>query len=112
MLSNYFLELLSNEQSQGKIYLSEDAIFKLLAYYFPGNIRELENILQKALALAEGNPIHAEDLSSLNPQIENKVPVATLKAGQKGTQEKLEQGEDFSLEKHLEGIEKALEETR
>lgn len=25
--------------------------------------------------------------------------------------EKLEQGEDFSLEKHLEGIEKALEET-
>jgi two-component system response regulator PilR (NtrC family) len=112
LLSNYFLDLLSNEQSQGKIYLSEDAICKLQAYYFSGNVRELENILQKTLALAEGNPTHAEDLSSLNPQIENKVPVATLEARQKGTQEKLEQGEDFSLEKHLEGIEKALEEIR
>ena len=117
LLANYFLELLDNEQSQGKISLSEDAINKLQAYDFPGNIRELENILQRALALAEGNLIHAEDLPPLNPQIENKVPAATLEAGQIETQEKLEQGEDFSLEKHLEGIEKAaiekaLEETR
>jgi two-component system, NtrC family, response regulator PilR len=112
LLANHFLDVLANEHSKEKVSLNEEAISKLQAYDFPGNVRELENILQRSLALAEGNIIRAEDLPPLKPQIINESPSATLEA-----QEKIASGEEFSLEKHLEeiekaAIEKALEETR
>ena len=112
LLANHFLELLANEQTQGKVTLNEEAINKLQAYDFPGNVRELENILQRSLALAEDNLIRAEDLPPLTPQIIDESPSATIEA-----QELIASGGEFSLEKHLEkiekaAIEKALEETR
>ena len=42
--------------------LSFGAMKALQAYSFPGNVRELENILERALALASGDEIRAEDL--------------------------------------------------
>lgn len=47
--------------------LTEKAIKALQAYAFPGNVRELENILERALALALGDEIDLEDLH-LEPQ--------------------------------------------
>lgn len=43
--------------------LSESALKALTHYGFPGNVRELENILERALALYEGDSIDAEALS-------------------------------------------------
>ncbi|BCU06789.1 sigma-54-dependent transcriptional regulator [Allochromatium tepidum] len=42
--------------------LSEEAIAALVRYAFPGNVRELENILERAVALCEGERIEVEDL--------------------------------------------------
>ncbi|MBS0200392.1 MAG: sigma-54-dependent Fis family transcriptional regulator [Proteobacteria bacterium] len=42
--------------------LSDDAIATLRAYPFPGNVRELENTLERAMTLADGELIHASDL--------------------------------------------------
>ncbi len=42
--------------------LSADAIDMLVRYPFPGNVRELENILERAITLCEGNTIKPADL--------------------------------------------------
>jgi two-component system response regulator PilR (NtrC family) len=42
--------------------LADDARAALAAYPFPGNVRELENLLERAAALAEGPSVHAADL--------------------------------------------------
>jgi len=42
--------------------LSKDAQKKLNAYHFPGNVRELENLLERAIALSDGEEIQADDL--------------------------------------------------
>jgi len=95
-----------------KAGISDDALALLQEYDFPGNVRELENILQRALALAEDNVIKAHDLPSLKNRSE-EAPVDPVQE----TRDQIALEDDFSLEKHLEkiekaAIEKALEETR
>ncbi len=43
--------------------ISPAALALLKQYYFPGNVRELENILERALALYDGDNIKAEDIN-------------------------------------------------
>jgi DNA-binding NtrC family response regulator len=60
-LANYFLEIKSPVRSPKK--LSPDAEEMLLRYNFPGNIRELEHIIERAIIFSEGELIMPEDLN-------------------------------------------------
>ena len=62
-LSDVILRRLSAAQDRRVPGLSTDAEEALRDYPFPGNVRELENILERALALADGETIRADDLS-------------------------------------------------
>ncbi|MDA0224948.1 MAG: sigma-54 dependent transcriptional regulator [Proteobacteria bacterium] len=53
--------------------LSGDALEELARYDFPGNVRELENILERALALSSGGAIQPEDLR-LRPALGEEPP--------------------------------------
>jgi len=61
-LAHTVLARLAREQHVAMPKLSEAALAALSGYSFPGNVRELENILERALALAEGERICVEDL--------------------------------------------------
>ena len=62
LLTRYVLEKLSQEAGIKTPDLSEEARAALNDYYFPGNIRELENIMQRAMTLCDGDMISAENL--------------------------------------------------
>ncbi|MFC1853953.1 sigma 54-interacting transcriptional regulator, partial [candidate division CSSED10-310 bacterium] len=63
LLARYFLDLFIREipTLRGKV-LSEQAITALEQYHFPGNIRELKNIIERAAYRSEGQQIEVEDL--------------------------------------------------
>ncbi len=66
-LAEYFVELFSREMKRGKLKLSENAIQKLLQYSWPGNIRELQNCLERAVILCDGNRIEERYLLTSSP---------------------------------------------
>ena len=61
-LIKYFI--LKNKDAKGKdiVDLEPAALYALTKYSYPGNIRELENIIEHATVLAEGGVIRLEDL--------------------------------------------------
>jgi two-component system response regulator PilR (NtrC family) len=62
LLAGTFFARHSGTASGEKPRLSDDALSRLQGYDFPGNVRELENVLERALALASGHEIQAGDL--------------------------------------------------
>jgi len=63
LLADFFLKRYSQQFGLENKALSATAQKRLLEYGWPGNIRELENVIQKAILLSEGNRIGAEVLS-------------------------------------------------
>jgi two-component system response regulator PilR (NtrC family) len=100
-LTEYILAKLTGDNA---IALSKAALIALEQYRFPGNVRELENILERALALYDGKHIEVDDLN-LPVGVKN-LPDSSQYDPSLGT-----------LEDYLEDIEKtaimqALEENR
>ena len=54
--------LLVNYMLRGRKIISNDAVAKLLGYRFPGNVRELENIVETAVYTASGDLIHPDEI--------------------------------------------------
>lgn len=63
LLAQHILE--RNAKEGEKITISPRAMSKLRAYSWPGNIRELENVIKGASVFAEGNTIDTGDLPSM-----------------------------------------------
>ncbi|MBL1141650.1 MAG: sigma-54-dependent Fis family transcriptional regulator [Proteobacteria bacterium] len=72
LLVEHILQQVSDKSGEERKHLSEEALNKLQSYSFPGNVRELENILERALTLAESELIMPEDLLLNNKEAEHK----------------------------------------
>ena len=59
----HILDRLLGENAAQKPILTEEALLELQHYDFPGNVRELENILERALALHDNQCIDVKDLN-------------------------------------------------
>lgn len=62
LLSTAILQRLAPAMNRSVPQLSPEASRALEEYGFPGNVRELENILERAMALADGDVIQVDDL--------------------------------------------------
>jgi len=60
LLAEHLLEQIVRRLSSGPRKLSEQALKKLIAYDYPGNVRELENILERAVIFSAGGIIEPE----------------------------------------------------
>ena len=108
LLVEHILPQIGNKTGRETTKISKEAISKLQSYAYPGNVRELENILERTLALSEGDVITAEDLHL------NEVPGKSEhgKSGHAGSKT-----HSASLEHQLDDVERntildTLEETR
>lgn len=64
MLCRHFLDNFAKASGKPELGISDDAMDILMNYEFPGNIRELENIMERAVALSTGTQIEIKDLPS------------------------------------------------
>jgi two-component system response regulator PilR (NtrC family) len=101
-LASAILSRLARQAETQAPQMSQATVAALCAYNFPGNVRELENILERAIALTGGDEIHPEDLQ-LSPAVEADEPPAA--------------GNKWPLQDYLDRVEReaimeALERTR
>ena len=93
-LIEYFTEKYSKENNRKNLTLSKEAVDSLIKYNFQGNVRELENIIERAVVLCRSETITVNDLPNI---------VKGFKA-----EEEILQKESGSLIEQVEELEKKL----
>ncbi len=97
LLVEHFLQRFVREHGRPNLRIAPEAMAALVQYSFPGNVRELENAAERAVALAFGSTIELRDLP---PEI------AGRKASARPSMTLPDEG--LALEPYLEEIERAL----
>ena len=99
LLAERFLAEIGEQWSSGETpAISEAAMEALQRHHYTGNVRELINILQRAVTMCEGNVIQPDDLLLEHVEVHDSAPAA---AG-------ADKDEDESLDTYMEGIEKKM----
>ncbi|MCF8343918.1 MAG: sigma-54 dependent transcriptional regulator [Bacteroidales bacterium] len=62
LLAEYFLKVYSAKYGKQKLGISKDALKRLDAYHWPGNIRELQHVIERVVIMTEEDQIRAEHL--------------------------------------------------
>jgi DNA-binding NtrC family response regulator len=100
LLVQHFLQKLAAEQLPPRqVTMSQEAMRRLMSYSWPGNVRQLENVVERALAFSHGRS--QIDVPDLGPEIQN-LPAAA-DAGAPWFPD-----EGIDLERYIEGMELTL----
>ncbi|MBL6444901.1 sigma-54-dependent Fis family transcriptional regulator [Fulvivirga sp. 29W222] len=63
LLTDHFLEIYCKKYNKSKLYLPEGVIKRLQKYSWPGNIRELQHAIERAVIMSDGNELQSRDFS-------------------------------------------------
>ena len=96
LIAEHFLEKMRDELGRPQLRFAEETLKLMEAYRFPGNVRQLQNIVERAATLAESNLLGPESL----PSPLRGVPDVTVSTAD------LALGADFSIERHLDELER------
>lgn len=80
LLAEHFLDKYETEHNKRVRRISTPAIDMLMAYHFPGNVRELENAIERAVLVCDSNVIHGHHLPPTlqTAEVSNTVTAVTL----------------------------------
>ncbi len=95
MLATYFLGRVAEELGRPGLHFTEDTIALLKAYPFTGNVRQLQNIVERAATLSDSETLGPESLPPGVRGASDSVGAAQVQIG-----------EGFSLERHLDELER------
>jgi transcriptional regulator with GAF, ATPase, and Fis domain len=75
-LIDHFFNHFRQQHGRPNLTISNEALQRLLTFQWPGNVRQLRNVIDSAVVMAEGNAIELEDLGIIDSA---EHPVETLK---------------------------------
>ena len=81
LLIDHVLEKMSSSSNSKKAILTKEVIESLKTYHFPGNVRELENILERAATLCSNNVIDIADIQfseTIKTEMENDLALDSM----------------------------------
>jgi two-component system NtrC family response regulator len=70
LLAHHFKNKFCAQESRASLHFAPDALAAIEAYAWPGNVREMENCIKRAVIMADGNTIVADDLGLPDTDIE------------------------------------------
>ncbi|WP_439130385.1 sigma-54-dependent transcriptional regulator [Polaribacter sp.] len=62
LLTKHFVTIYEEKYNKGPFEINPDFLKKLKKHDFPGNVRELQYVLERAIIMADGNQLKSEDL--------------------------------------------------
>jgi DNA-binding NtrC family response regulator len=77
VLADFFLKKYTTKYNKPNLKINQQAQDKLLKYAWPGNIRELQHTIEKAVILSEGNLLKTEDFF-MRPVVQEKINESEL----------------------------------
>ncbi|MFT7623011.1 MAG: DNA-binding NtrC family response regulator [Myxococcota bacterium] len=113
ILARFFLKKAAKEENKGITGFASDALMLLTAYEYPGNVRELQNIIAHAVVVCDGDKVRARDLPhTLRGEDRRGVPVRRTPANFDALlEETIASPEQIPTMEHVEGrvIERAVD---
>jgi two-component system NtrC family response regulator len=79
LLAHAFVRRFAHEQNRSSMHLSDDAVRAIEAHPWPGNIRELENCVKRAVIMADGNQISLDEIGLAPPPAEQDTASLDLR---------------------------------
>ncbi|MDH4231245.1 MAG: sigma-54 dependent transcriptional regulator [Nitrospirota bacterium] len=89
VLARHFVEKYSRENNKKVLGITDEAMEILLNYSWPGNIRELRNVIERAVVLSAGQKIDVGELTERLKTAQSGKPVQTLKSKLEFYEEKI-----------------------
>jgi DNA-binding NtrC family response regulator len=85
LLVRHFLEEICRTMNRPVMPISREALRAIESYSWPGNVREMENVIERTVALADGDTITLADLPSYVAEVDKNTPELNTLLPESGT---------------------------